>query len=150
MGDSSNRLVCINTSRAYGLFPMDELTTETAADGVLAVDLKMMQRCIELSKTGARDGEFPFACVIAKGETVLAEATNRVAHVRDITQHAEIVALSMAQKAVGKTKLNRCTLYTNVEPCPMCAFPMREARIGKVVFALRSPLMGGFSRWKIL
>jgi tRNA(adenine34) deaminase len=110
----------------------------------------MMRRCIELSKLGAGQGEFPFAAIVCRGEAILAEATNRVAAERDITRHAELVAVSRAQKAIGKTKLTNCTLYTNVEPCVMCAFPLREARMSKVVFALKSPLMGGYSRWNVL
>jgi len=129
---------------------MDQLTTKTTADGFLAIDLKMMRRCVELSRTAAAEGEFPFACMVCRGDAVLAESINRVTRDRDITRHAELVAISQAQKAIGKMKLSGCTLYSNVEPCVMCAFPLREARIGRVVFALRSPLMGGFSRWNVL
>jgi tRNA(adenine34) deaminase len=129
---------------------MDQFTTETTTAGVVARDLKMMRRCIELSKAAATDGEFPFASMVCRGDVVLAEATNRVARERDITRHAELVAVSLAQKATGKMKLAHCTLYSNVEPCVMCAFPLREARVGRVVFALKSPLMGGFSRWNVL
>jgi len=129
---------------------MDQLTTETTNAGLVTRDLKMMRRCIQLSKSAATDGEFPFACLVCRGDVVLAEATNRVTRERDITRHAELVAVSLAQKAIGKMKLTQCTLYSNVEPCVMCAFPLREARIGRVVFALRSPLMGGFSRWNVL
>jgi tRNA(adenine34) deaminase len=47
-------------------------------------------------------------------------------------------------------RLRNCTIYSNVEPCPMCSFPIREARISRVVFAIKSPIMGGFSRWNVL
>src|SRR6266576_2368287 len=103
-----------------------------------------------LSPAATRQGEFPFACVIARNGQVIAEATNRVARDRDITRHAELLAISEAQRAIGKTKLRNCTLYTNVEPCPMCSFPIREARISRVVFGIKSPVMGGFSRWNVL
>jgi tRNA(adenine34) deaminase len=129
---------------------MDQLTSEVISAKIDPIDLTMMQRCIELSKTAAAEGEFPFASMVCKGEAILSEAINRVARERDITRHAELVAISEAQKVVGKTKLTNCTLYSNVEPCAMCAFPIREARVKKVVFSLRSPLMGGYSRWNIL
>jgi tRNA(adenine34) deaminase len=129
---------------------MDDLTKKTTLIDVTAIDLKMMRRCIELSQTAAKLGEFPFASVICKGETILAESINRVTRDRDITRHAELVAVSQAQKAIGRKKLVNCTLYSNVEPCVMCAFPLREARVSRVVFALKSPLMGGFSRWNVL
>jgi tRNA(adenine34) deaminase len=129
---------------------MDDLTKTVAPVDVAAIDLKMMRRCIELSKTAGKQGEFPFASLVCKGETILAESTNRVTRDKDITRHAELVTVSQAQKAIGRKKLNNCTLYSNVEPCVMCAFPLREARVSRVVFALRSPLMGGFSRWNVL
>jgi pyrimidine deaminase RibD-like protein len=68
-------------------------------------DLRLMQRCIELSRTATLQGEFPFACVIGKGGEVVAEATNRVARDQDVTRHAEIVAIAAAQQALGKGKL---------------------------------------------
>jgi len=129
---------------------MDELTTEVVSVKVDPIDMKMMQRCIELSKAGAAQGEFPFACLICRDDVILAEAINRVARERDITRHAELIAVSEAQKAIGKTKLTHCTLYSNVEPCVMCAFPIREARMKRLVFSLRSPLMGGYSRWNVV
>jgi tRNA(adenine34) deaminase len=114
------------------------------------IDAVMMARCIALSKTAASEGEFPFACVIARGGEVVVETTNRVARDGDVTRHAEIVAVSMAQKVLGTKDLSGCTLYTNVEPCAMCSFPIRETRISRVVYAIGSRLMGGDSKWDVL
>ena len=122
---------------------VDRTTTE-------AMDAAMMARCIELSKTSKQVGEFPFACVIAKDGKVVVETLNRVARDGDVTRHAEIVAIGMAQKALGTKDLSGCTLYTNVEPCVMCSFPMRETRISRVVYSIGSRLMGGDSKWDIL
>jgi tRNA(adenine34) deaminase len=110
----------------------------------------MMARCIALSQMASDAGEIPFAALVCKGEQIVAEATNRVVRDSDITRHAELLAISEAQKVLGRRILNDCAIYTNVEPCPMCSFPIREAQIGRVVFAMRSPLMGGMSRWNIL
>jgi hypothetical protein len=55
-----------------------------------------------------------------------------------------------AQKTIGRERLRRCTLYTNIEPCAMCAYCIREAWISRVVYALGSPVMGGLSKWNIL
>jgi tRNA(adenine34) deaminase len=110
----------------------------------------MMRRCIALSATTPRLGDLPIACVICEGGRVIAEATNQVRHEGDVTRHAEIVAMSIAQKTLNRTNLSGCTLYTTVEPCPMCSFPIREARIGRVVYALNSPMMGGLSKWNVL
>jgi tRNA(adenine34) deaminase len=67
-----------------------------------------------------------------------------------VTRHAEIVAVSLAQKKLGTKDLSDCTLYTNVEPCAMCSFPIRETRISRVVYAIGSRLMGGDSKWDVL
>jgi tRNA(adenine34) deaminase len=120
------------------------------SEGLAPGDLAMMGRCIELSKTAAAAGEIPFASLISRGDTIVAEATNRVVRDKDVTRHAELQAITAAQQILGTRVLKGCTLYSTIEPCPMCAFPMREAQIDRVVFALRSPLMGGLSKWNIL
>jgi tRNA(adenine34) deaminase len=113
-------------------------------------DFRLMRRCIELSRIATLDGEFPFACVIGKGGEIVVEAANRVARNGDVTRHAELLAISAAQEKLGKGKLKGCTLYSNVEPCAMCSFPIRESRISRVAFSLSSPFMGGFTKWPIL
>lgn len=120
---------------------MEAVTGET-------LDARMMRRAIAL---GGRSGhELPFACVICRDGEVVAEATNAVRQEQDVTRHAEIVAMAAARRALGKRSLARCTLYTTVEPCAMCSFAIRESRIARVVYALRSPMMGGHSKWNIL
>jgi tRNA(adenine34) deaminase len=114
------------------------------------LDETLMGRCIELSRAASKAGEIPFAALVTRGEEIVAEATNRVVRDSDITRHAELLAISEAQKVLGRRILNDCAIYTNVEPCPMCSFPIREAQFARVVFAMRSPFMGGMSRWNIL
>ena len=115
-----------------------------------AIDKLMMERCIGLSEKGVEQGEMPFACVICRGADILVEATNRVARNGDITRHAEMVAISKAQEITDRKDLSDCTLYSTVELCAMCAFAARETRIGRVVFAIKSPMMGGVSKWNVL
>jgi tRNA(adenine34) deaminase len=123
---------------------MDQLATE-------ALDIRMMRRCIELSRSATAQGEFPFAALICSMDgTIVAEATNRVVRDQDVTRHAELLAVSEAQKVLGRAGLAACMIYSNVEPCVMCSFPIRESRIARVVFGIRSPMMGGFSRWNVL
>ncbi len=114
------------------------------------LDIEMMRRCIRLSAVAAADGEFPFASLICEGNRVIAEATNRVARDADVTRHAELVAISKAQKTLGRKDLSNCTIYSNIEPCVMCSFPIRETRISRVIYSISSPLMGGFSKWNVL
>jgi tRNA(adenine34) deaminase len=113
------------------------------------IDTAMMQRCIQLASASVGAGEFPFAAVIARGETVICESINRAKGGHDVNSHAEAVAIAMAQRQLG-ADLSGLTLYASVEPCALCAYAAREARIGRVVYGLRSPLMGGHSRWNIL
>lgn len=115
-----------------------------------AFDDEMMERCIRLSATATCHRDLPIACVVARGAEVIAEAINQVRREGDVTRHAELVALSKAQEVLKRKDLSGCTLYTTVEPCPMCSFPIRETRISRVVYAISSPIMGGVSRWNIL
>jgi len=127
-------------------------TSRTSVDesSLDRTDLQMMVRCLDLARAATQAGEFPFAAVISKNGEIVAETINQVARDADITRHAELIAVSAAQKVLARGNLKNCTLYTIVEPCPMCSFAIREARIDRVVFALSSPLMGGSSRWNVL
>ena len=116
----------------------------------LARDEQMMRRCFDVAALSARDGGYPFAAIVMKKGSTIAEATNRVSQERDVMRHAEAVALTEAQRRLACTSLDDCTLYANVEPCALCSYAIREARIGRVVYGLESPVMGGHSRWDIL
>jgi tRNA(adenine34) deaminase len=115
-----------------------------------ATDKAMMARCIQLSRIAVSKGEYPFGTVIARNGQIMAEAINSTIRSTDVSRHAEIIALSHAQKAGGRERLRDYTLYSNIEPCPMCAYCIREAWVGRVVYALGSPVMGGHSKWNIL
>jgi tRNA(Arg) A34 adenosine deaminase TadA len=113
-------------------------------------DEAMMARCIELSRIAVSKGEYPFGAVIARDGQIVAEAVNRTIREGDVTHHAEVIALSLAQKTIGREQLRNCTLYTTIEPCAMCSYCIREAWVSRVVYALGSPVMGGLSKWNIL
>ncbi|MFT7879099.1 MAG: nucleoside deaminase [Sulfurimonas sp.] len=110
---------------------------------------KFIRRCIELAQEALDEGDNPFGAVVVKENKIIAEARNSAMHT-DITDHAEIIAMRRAKKALGSPDLSGCTLYSNCEPCPMCSFMMREQKIKEVVFALTTPHMGGYTRWDIL
>jgi tRNA(adenine34) deaminase len=115
-----------------------------------AVDRDMMMHCIALSKESGKAGEYPYAAVVCRDGTIVAESINRVAHDGDVTRHAEVVAISLAQKALRSVSLDDCEIYVNAEPCAFCCYAIRESRIRRVVFGLSSPHMGGVSRWNVL
>src|SRR5438046_9081061 len=75
-----------------------------------AIDLTMMRRCIELSAAAVGRQELPFACVICRDGEVVTEAINRVVQDGDVTRHAEILAISEAQRRLGRSDLSDCQL----------------------------------------
>lgn len=113
-------------------------------------DREMMQRCIEIAVQSGRKGEYPYGAVITRAGKVVVESINRVAHERDVTRHAEAESISLAQKILGTISLSDCVLYAISEPCVYCSYAIRESRLGRVVYALHSPYMGGVSRWNVL
>jgi tRNA(adenine34) deaminase len=88
--------------------------------------------------------------VIVRDGKVVTESINCVAHEKDITRHAEVVAISKAQKQLGTVSLDDCSIYVSAEPCAYCCYAIRESRIGRVVYALSSPHMGGVLKWPVL
>ncbi len=110
----------------------------------------MMTRCIAVAVRSAEAGEYPYGVVISRAGAVIAESINRVAHEHDVTRHAEVVAISQAQKTLATVSLDDCTIYVSAEPCVYCSYAIRESRIGRVVYGLRSPHMGGVSKWNVL
>ena len=113
-------------------------------------DRKMMAQCIALSRASGEAGEYPYGAIISRGGEIIASSINRVRQDGDITRHAEVVAISAAQKKLGSVSLDDCTIYANAEPCALCCYAIRESRIGRVVYGLQSPHMGGVSKWQVL
>jgi tRNA(adenine34) deaminase len=113
-------------------------------------DAEMMRRAIALAVRSGQEGEYPYGVVICRGGNVIAESINRVAHERDVTRHAEVVAISEAQIKLDSVSLDDCTIYVSAEPCAYCCYAIRESRIGRVVYGLTSPHMGGVSKWPVL
>ena len=110
-------------------------------------DKEYIKRCIIISKESLQRGDHPFGSIITKESKMIAQSLNNSK--KDISSHAEMLVLRKAAKIEGKD-LSSCTLYSNCEPCPMCSFMIGEYKIRKVVFAVSSPYMGGYSKWKIL
>ncbi len=108
-----------------------------------------VRRCIELAQEALDAGDHPFGSVIVRDGEVVVEGRNRV-NAGDVTNHAEVEAMRDAQRKPHTSDLSAYTIYSNCEPCPMCAFMIRELKLKEVVFALSSPDMGGYSRWNIL
>ncbi|MBI2551698.1 nucleoside deaminase [Candidatus Uhrbacteria bacterium] len=111
-------------------------------------DEKFIRRCIELSEEALKNRDKPFGSLITENGNIIVEASNDSEN--RVSNHAEIIALNKAHQMLGTSTLAACTLYSNCEPCPMCSFMIREFKIKRVVFALSSLYMGGYSKWNIL
>ncbi|MBY0567773.1 MAG: tRNA adenosine(34) deaminase TadA [Hyphomonadaceae bacterium] len=103
-----------------------------------------MARAMALARAAAEAGEAPIGCVIADGDTVIAEGANAPIALHDPTAHAEIVALRKAAANLQNYRLKPgLTLYVTLEPCAMCAGAISNARIARVVYAASDPKGGG-------
>ena len=87
-------------------------------------------------------GEVPVGAVIVREGRIIARACNQVETLKDATAHAEMLALTQAENAVGDWRLTDCTLYVTKEPCPMCAGAVVHTRLARVVFGLGDPKGG--------
>jgi len=103
-----------------------------------------MARALELARQAGLAGEVPVGAVLAaaNGE-VLAEAHNRTRTDHDPTAHAEMLVIRAAARKIGNERLPGCTLWVTLEPCPMCAAAIAEARIARLVYAAPDPKGGG-------
>lgn len=115
---------------------------EDAARRITDVDHRMMQRALVLAADAAAEGEVPVGAVVYRGEEIVAEGWNEREATSDPTAHAELLAMRRAGQALGAWRLNDCSLAVTLEPCPMCAGAMVNARLGRVVYGARDPKAG--------
>lgn len=102
-----------------------------------------MRRALDLAREAAAAGEVPVGCVIADAEgKIIGEGRNRREATRLVRSHAEMDAIDMACAARGDWRLDDCTLFVTLEPCPMCAGAMINARLGRLVYAARDSVYG--------
>ena len=101
-----------------------------------------MQDAIRQAVKAYEADEVPVGAVIVRNDRVIARAWNQVEMLNDATAHAEMLALTAAEAAVGDWRLNDCTLYVTKEPCPMCAGAIVHCRLARVVFGVSDPKGG--------
>ncbi|WP_374389391.1 nucleoside deaminase [Sandaracinobacter sp.] len=103
-----------------------------------------MARALDLARAAAGADEVPVGAVLtAPDGSVLAEAHNLTRTLPDPTAHAEMLVLREAARLLGNERLTGCTLWVTLEPCPMCAAAIAEARIARLVYAASDPKGGG-------
>jgi len=106
--------------------------------------LQHMQMALEEAAIAADEDEVPVGAVIVSLERgVIAQAHNQREQLNDPTAHAEMIALTQAATALSSWRLERCVIYVTLEPCPMCAGAIVQARVPYVVFGATDPKAGG-------
>ena len=105
-------------------------------------DTEFMLAALEEARLAAAAGELPVGCVIVREGEIIARAHNECEARRDATCHAELLAIRRASAALNGWRLNDCALYVTLEPCPMCAGAVVQARVGRLVFGAPNPAQG--------
>ncbi len=103
---------------------------------------RYMKLALELAREAAAAGEVPVGCVIVRDGQVVGRGRNRREEKRSIASHAEMEAIAQANEALGSWRLDGCELYVTLEPCPMCAGAILNARISRVWYGARDAAMG--------
>ena len=105
-------------------------------------DAAWMAEALHEAELASREGEIPVGCVIVRDGQLIARGHNLREQTGDPTAHAEIVAIRRAAQALGCWKLTGCTMYVTLEPCPMCAGAISQARISRLVYGASDPAYG--------
>lgn len=122
---------------------MTDLHLNRSGNGdVTDTDLVMMQRALELAEQAAAVGEVPVGAVVYRDNRVIAEAANNREATQDPAGHAELVAISEAGRNLNEWRLSDCSMAMTLEPCPMCAGAMVNARLGRVIYGATDPKAG--------
>ena len=105
-------------------------------------DEYFMDKALEEARKAADEGEIPIGAVITVGDRIIAKTHNLTERLKDVTAHAEILAITAAAEALGGKYLPQCTLYVTLEPCPMCAGALGWSQIGRIVYGASDPKHG--------
>src|SRR3989440_3143116 len=97
-------------------------------------DDSFMQEALRLARRAFAQEEVPVGAIVVRGGRIIARAFNQVEMLKDATAHAEMLAITQAEAAVGDWRLTNCDLFVTKEPCPMCAGALVHVRMRRVVF----------------
>lgn len=101
-----------------------------------------MARALDLARRAFAAGEVPIGCVIVHGGAIVGEGFNLRNTKKNTLFHAEIIAINQASRHLGDWRLEGCDLYVTIEPCPMCAGAVLQARIPRLVYGAANPKAG--------
>ncbi len=120
--------------------PAETITPEE--DSQADIDLRMMQHALELARQAARIGEVPVGAVIYRGNQIVGEGYNLRESENDPTAHAEMIAIREAAQTINSWRLIDCSIAVTLEPCPMCAGALVNARLPRLIYGAADPKMG--------
>lgn len=124
------------------LFTSSPLNIQFDDDGNFDQDAYFMQRAIKLAQQAAAEDEVPVGAVVVHGSRIIGAGYNQRESLDDPTAHAEMIAITQAATSLADWRLEHTTLYVTLEPCPMCAGAILQARIPRVVYGARDPKAG--------
>ncbi len=105
-------------------------------------DTQYMRLAIREAEKAYDQGEVPIGCVIVRENKVIARGCNQVETLKDATAHAEMIAITSASENRGNWRLEDCTMYVTLEPCPMCAGAILNSRVGRLVYGCADKRLG--------
>ncbi len=105
-------------------------------------DQHFMREALRQAQKAREAGEVPVGAVVVLAGKIIGRAHNQVELLKDATAHAEMLALTQAEAAVGDWRLTECDLYVTKEPCAMCAGALVHTRIRRVIFGCKDPAAG--------
>jgi tRNA(adenine34) deaminase len=111
-------------------------------DNPLQPHERWMQAALAEARAAFEAGEVPIGAVIVREDRLIAAAGNQRESLNDPTAHAEMIAITQAAQALGSWRLIDCTLYVTLEPCPMCAGAIVQARVPRVYYGATDPKAG--------
>ena len=103
---------------------------------------RFMREALDQARLALEAGEIPVGAAVVCGGRIVALAHNERESLADPTAHAEVLAIRRAAQALGRRRLDGCTLYVTLEPCPMCAGLLAQAGLDEIVFGARDALAG--------
>ena len=103
-----------------------------------------MKKAIEQAKKAYQEGEVPVGCVIVKDGVIISRGRNQIEKKRSVLAYAELLAISKAEKKLNSRRLSGCTMYVTLEPCPMCAGAIMNARVPRVYIGAKDRKGGAY------
>jgi tRNA(adenine34) deaminase len=105
-------------------------------------DAYFMQKALELAQQAGDEDEVPIGAVVVHERRIVGKGYNQTERLKDVTAHAEMLAITAAAQCLDTKFLDECTLYVTIEPCSMCAGAISWARLGKIVYGAGEPKFG--------